>query len=158
MSYYDRAGTVVDGRPAFANAEDKANEEATRQAIEAAWGAELKRYGGHFDAIDWYAVKGGKIAAHVEMKARSHDASKYPTVFLNFRKWHALLMAWQYTGKPSLFVVRFQDSIRWIDVSRVDARRIRMGGCARIVKAKSDIEPVIEIPIAEMKVLGGPKQ
>lgn len=152
-SYYDRRQRIIDGRSAFANAADAANEEQVRAAIEAAWGVELRRYGGHFDAIDWYALRAGKIAANVELKSRTHESGKHPTVFLNMRKWHSLLIAWLYTGRPSIFVVKFEDGIRWIDVAKVDARNVRIGGCSRIVKARSDVEPVIEVPIADMTIL-----
>lgn len=152
-SYYDRRMTTVGGRDAFADEADRANEEEVRAAVEAAWNVDLKRYGGHFDAIDFYAVRAGKIAAHVEIKSRSHASGKFPTVFLNQRKWHSLLMTWLYTGLPSIFVVRFTDGIRWIDVREVDARKIRMGGCSRVVKAKSDVEPVIEVPVDQMNTL-----
>jgi hypothetical protein len=47
--------------------------------------------------------------------------------------------------------VQFTDTIRYIDVAAVDARAIMIGGTNRIVKAKSDIEPVILVPIADMK-------
>lgn len=151
--YYDRKATIVDGRAAFANASDKANEQEVKAAIESAWGVELKRYGGHFSQIDYYALRDEDLAGHVEMKARTHDSSKYSTVFLNFRKWFGLTLARVCTERPSIYVVKFTNEIRWIDVSEVDARKIRLGGCSRIVKAKSDVEPVIEIPIAEMHVL-----
>lgn len=152
-AYQDRRHTIIDGRAAFANDGDRRNEDAVRRAIERAWGVELHRYGGHFAPIDWYAVRDGRPAANVEIKARSHASTKFPTVFLNFRKWHNLITPWIYTGKPSLFVVKFTDGIRWIDVARVDARALRMGGCSRVVKALSDVEPVIEIPIADMRIL-----
>lgn len=152
-TYYDRRPTTIDGQSAFANAHDKANEEDVRAAIESAWGVEIRRYGGHFDAIDFYALRGQKIAAHLELKSRTHESTKYPTVFLNVRKWMALTMTWLNMGVPSLFIVRFTNEIRWIDVKNVDARNIRLGGCSRVVKAKSDIEPVIEVPIGQMNTL-----
>lgn len=152
-AYYQRTPSVIDGREAFANAGDKANEEHVRAVLEAAWDVTLHPYGGHFTPIDMYAVRDGKPVANVEVKCRTHASDKYATIYLNFRKWHQLIVPWVFTGLPSIFVVKFVNEIRFIDVAKVDARNVRVGGCSRVVKAKSDIEPVIEIPIREMGVI-----
>lgn len=152
-SYYDRKPTLADGQSAFANSRDHANEEHVRAIIEAAWKVKMHRYGAHFAAIDWYCVRAGNIVAHIELKSRSHDSGRYETVFLNVRKWMSLTMAWLHMDVPSYFIVKFTDEIRWIDVSQIDARKVRLGGCNRIVKAKSDVEPVIEVPVGQMNTL-----
>ncbi|WP_165253784.1 hypothetical protein, partial [Paludisphaera soli] len=109
---------------------------------------------GRFNPIDWYALRDGRIVAYVELKTRSHGPDAFPTVFLNQRKWLALTMSFVYTAVPSIFAVRFAgDEVRWIEVDRIDARRLEIAGCRQLVKARTDREPVIHVPIAEMHVL-----
>ena len=85
-----------------------------------------------------------------ELKTRSHSSSQYRTVFLNVRKWLALLMAENGLGVPSVFVVRFTDCVKWIKIADIDGTKIRIGGCKQIVKSRNDIEPVIEVPVRSM--------
>ena len=83
---------------------------------------------------------------------RLHAVDRYPTVFLNVRKWMALNLASVGLGVPSVFVVRFTDALCWCSVGlsmgavRIDGRRDR--------RKPSDIEPLIEVPVAEMRRLG----
>ena len=150
-SYYDREfRTLPDGTRTFKTEADDANEQQAKAIIEKAWKCKLHAYP-RFHPIDWYAERHHKLVAHVELKTRSHSSDKYDSVFLNFRKWLALTLASTGAGVPSLFVVQFTDKILYIDVSTVDARRIDVRGTSRIVKAESDIEPVVLVPISEMK-------
>lgn len=156
MSYYDRVGAVnSDGTPLFGNAGDEQAEREARALIEGAWRVELRKFA-PLSPVDFYAVRDGRVAGVVEFKRRSHSSDAYPTVFLNVRKWLALMMAANGLGVGAAFVVAFTDGTRWIDLKDVDARRVRMGGCSRVVKSQSDIEPVIEVPVSEMRALGAP--
>jgi hypothetical protein len=103
--------------------------------------------------VDWYALRHARIVGVAELKSRTHSSFQYPTVFLNVRKWLALQIASIGMGVPGLFVVRFTDGIAWIPIADIDPRRMILGGCSRVVKAESDIEPVIEVLIATMKLL-----
>lgn len=150
MTYYNRT-TQAGG--AFANAQDKTSEREVAAMLESAWKCKVHQYRMPYSPIDFYAEKGGKMAALLELKTRSHASTQYPTVFLNFRKWIALRMATTGTGVPAIFVVRFTDGLYYINVAEVDARRMIIGGCKRIVKANQDIEPVIEVPVEDMQCL-----
>lgn len=165
--YYSRSSTSTSGGPAFATDDDGRNEAAAKEAIEAAMKVELVRYGGRFNPIDWYATRDGRIVAYLELKTRSHSASTFPTVFLNLRKWNTLLTTWLYTSVPSYFFVAFRRDgdaaggpslasgvdVRCIDVAAIDARCIEVGGCNRRVKSRTDREPVIHVPVSDMKVI-----
>lgn len=87
------------------------------------------------------------------MKTRSHSADRFLTVFLNVRKWLALSLAEAGLGVPALYIVSFADEQRYIRVNEINASQMRVGGCRRVVKASSDIEPVIEVPVNAMKKL-----
>jgi hypothetical protein len=155
MPYDERtARPNSDGSPLFASDCDRANQERVRVAVEAAWGCEL-RYFGDLCPLDFYALRDGRMVGIVEVKSRSHDSGHFPTVYLNVRKWLALLMAEVGLGVPAVFVVSFADGIRFIRAAEVDARQLKIGGTAQIVKSHSDIEPVILVPVSAMRVLNG---
>ena len=150
-SYYTRENVVhLDGTNVFQTGEDRDNERAVADIIEKAWSCELRPFGA-LSPIDWFAVRYGRLVGLVELKSRPHEANRYPTVFLNVRKWLALQLAEAGLGVPSLFVVKFTDATMWIPLRDIDASQLTIGGCARKVKSNSDVEPVIEVPISRMR-------
>jgi len=149
-SYYRRAGERhVDGTLLFKKPEDDEAERTVARLVEQRRGCEVRAFGA-LCAIDWYVMRAERLVGLLELKHRSHSSDRYPTVFLNVRKWLALLLASQGLGVPGVFIVKFTDGVRWINVADVDARHHRIGGCKRRVKSVSDVEPVIEIPVSEM--------
>lgn len=153
MDYYDRETTTfLDGTPIFKTEEDERSESEISKAIEKVWVCKLHSFG-RLSLIDWYAVRHGRPVGLLELKTRSHDSHKYETVFLNVRKWLALQMASCGMGLPAIFVVRFTDGVRFISLADVDASRFSMGGLKHIKKSRNDIEPLIEIPVRDMKEL-----
>lgn len=150
--YADRkARSNDDGTPLFATDEDVASELGIMQRVEVAWHCELHRFG-RLCQVDCYALRSGRFVGVAEIKRRQHESKRYPTVFLNVRKWIALQMASAGICVPAIFIVGFDDRIMWIDVARVQGR-VRIGGHAQIVKSHSDIEPVFEVPVSEMRGL-----
>lgn len=150
-SYYDRqAATHLDGTPVFATAADRQAEADVAAALGRAWGCELRAFG-PLCPVDCYAVRDGRLAGLVEIKSRSHPSGAYPDVFLNVRKWLALTLGSAGLGVPALFAVRFTDGVFWVPVAEVDARPVVIGGCREQVKARSDVEPVILVPVAIMR-------
>jgi hypothetical protein len=91
----------------------------------------------------------------LELKARSHAISTYATVFLNVRKWLALSLAQIGMGVPAVFVIKFSDDLRWIPLADIDPRRLSIAGCHRLVKAKNDIEPIVEVPVNRLRPFRG---
>ena len=155
-SYYDRhAAKHLDGTPIFATSEDRKSEEEVARIIESTWGCEVRSFGS-LAIIDWYAMRDGRMVSLLELKTRSHSSTRYQTVFLNVRKYMALFWGQACLNVPALFCVRFTDEIRWIRVYDIDATKHKIGGCASRVKSVTDIEPVIEVPVAKCKILGRP--
>jgi hypothetical protein len=153
MSYYERINVEhLDGSRIFHAPEDVRAEEEVAKIVASAWQCALYRFGA-LCPIDWYAVRFERMVAVLELKTRSHTVGTYPTVFLNVRKWLALQMASAGLGVPAIFVVKFIDRVLWVPVTQVDASNFRIGGCGQFVKARSDIEPVIEVDVAILKPL-----
>lgn len=154
MSYYNRvATTFVDGSPVFKSEEDERNEGTVAGDIERAWGCDARSFG-KLAPIDWWFSRHGRVVGIGELKSRTHPHSQYPTVFLNVRKWLALVLASSGMGVPAIFVVRFSDDTRWIPVRDIDASNVSVGGLTHTVKSRNDIEPVIGVPVAVMRTLG----
>jgi hypothetical protein len=153
MTYYERSNVVhIDGSHIFRTQEDRDIEREVASQIEAAWRCQMHEFGA-LSPVDWYAVRMNRMIGVAELKARSHPFGSYPTVFLNVRKWLALSLASLGMGVPAVFVVKFSDSVYWIALAQIDPRQFRIAGCSRLVKAKNDIEPVIEVPISQFRAL-----
>lgn len=152
VSYYDREQAEhTDGTPIFLTDEDEAAERAVAEQLEGKWRCELRRWG-KLAPLDWYAVRDERLIGVVELKARSHARERFPTVFLNVRKWLALLLAQQGLGVHATFVVAFADGVWWVPVRLamgdheiVDARKRSHG--------KNDSEPVIAVPVSALQPL-----
>lgn len=153
--YYGREPTILDtGMASFVTKEDEANEQDVAREIERAWKCTLHKFA-MLSPIDFYALRDGQIKGLVEIKNRSHASTTYPNVYLNVRKWLALQMGSVGMGVQAVFVVRFTDETRFIDMRDVDASKFRMGGVVkdRAIKSRADWEPVIEVPVAKMTLL-----
>jgi len=152
-AYYDRAVTqFTDGTPIFKSEADEQSESEIASLIEQSWKCQCHSFG-KLAPIDWFFVRDGRLVGVGELKTRSHDSQKHSTVFLNVRKWLALHLAASGLGVPAVFVVRFTNETRWIDINKINASAVRLGGCKKIVKSRNDIEPVIEVPIHTMPPL-----
>jgi len=153
--YYEREQlTHVDGTRIFGNREDEQGEDAVARRLEKAWNIELYRFA-PLATLDWWASKQGRLVALVELKRRSHEHGHYPTVFLSVRKWLALLLGATGLGVSPIFVVEWTDCVGWIDVRTVDASKVEIGGCHRKTKARSNIEPLITVPVSTFSEISG---
>jgi hypothetical protein len=152
--YYSRTpATHSDGTPIFKTPEDEKNEQMIGELLGAAWNCTLHSFA-KLTPIDWWAERDGRIVGVLELKCRAHDSAKYPTVFFSVRKWLGLSLAAVGLGVPALFVVRFTDCVRWIEVANVDAEDVTISGCfPAIRKSRADVEPLIEVPVRDMHEL-----
>ena len=157
MSYYDRPGAPApDKQPVFRTVEDQRAEAEVAAELAIAWDCKVWPYA-PLSSIDWWLERGERFAGMAELKSRNTTITTYPTVYLNQRKYHTLLNASTAHGVPGIFVVKFLDDIRWIDIYDIDAREVIIGGCNKMVKARSDYrEPIIEVPVCQMKGLRPP--
>jgi hypothetical protein len=150
-SYYGREKILhLDGTSVFANETDRGNEAEIARKLERVWRCSIRPFGA-LCPVDWYAERDGRLVGVLELKSRAHESGKYPTVFLNVRKWLALSLATVGLGCPAIYVVRFSDGVYWCSLSEIDARVTRIGGCTTVVKSHNDIEPIIVMELAKMK-------
>jgi hypothetical protein len=137
--------------PIFQTEADTANERAVAEILSEKFGCEIRSFGGRSE-VDMYAVRDGRMAAVIELKTRKNSSTTYPTVFLSMRKYVDLRAFSHLFGVPAIFVVMYDDGIRYIDIGDVDTSRHIMGGNSRN-KAYNDIEPLIEVPVESLQVL-----
>lgn len=153
MSYYQRQAVVhSDGTKIFQTEDDRRSECEVAALVERRWGCTLKPFGA-LATVDYYVQKHQRMVGVAELKTRSHELKRYPTTFLNVRKWMSLNDASFGLHVPAVLIVRFTDGCFWIPITAIDASRHIVGGCMRIVKSHTDIEPQIEIPIGQLRRL-----
>jgi hypothetical protein len=143
-----------DGGFGHSDETDRNNEQIIARKIEAAWGYKLSRYPSKHP-IDFWAEKDGLLVAHFEVKMRTHPSNKYPSVFLNSRKYHNLNLSYTMTGTPSYFVVGFSDGrVGYIAIQDViPGPDIRVIDAPRKYGNQFDREPVQDVPIAALTFL-----
>lgn len=139
-----------DGTLVFKTREDERKENAVAKILERAFDCTIHSYGS-LAPVDYWAEKDGRIHGYFEIKCRSHESTRYPSVFLNVRKW-CNLVNFSHTGYPSHFVVEFTDGVFCIDVHNIDPRDVVLGG-TRARDGRNGYEPMINVPIAHMSRL-----
>lgn len=146
-----------DGSLARSSPEDVKKEEAVRAIIEAAWGCKLTRFG-HMAPIDWFVTRHERLTGLIELKNRKPTSAEKPTVIISVRKWLALMLGAAGLNCKAIFMVNFADGLFWIPVAEIDATRHRIGGWPSTQRAANDVEPVIDVPIAQMRELKAPEK
>jgi hypothetical protein len=133
---------------------DTKNENDVARTIEKAWGCSVDR-SGYFDAWDFYGYKDRRLVFIAELKVRTNASSTYPTVFLSVHKWSRLVAAAAGLGVQGLFIVKFSDKLMYARVRDIDARNHTIAGRTDRPGVANDQEPIIEVPVNEMKQIGG---
>lgn len=126
---------------------DRHNEAKVVVHLADRWKCEWIKNDDPYSLIDFIAVRNFRQVAFAEVKRRHCFVATYPTVYLSLRKWHALFEAHVRTGLSSVFVVQFDDGIKWIEAKDVDPRTAIMRGRFDREDAPNDVEPIIEVPI-----------
>ncbi len=137
-------------RPVYESDENLSEETKVAYLVASAWGGEPVKLP-KFYKCDWGIVVLGSIKALIEIKCRDFKPDKYPTIILSADKWTYLCYSDAALGIPCLFVARFADkSIRYIRPSHQKGFSVKLGG--RNDRSDwQDIEPVVHIPIDQMR-------
>lgn len=104
--------------------------------------------------IDFGVMKGGRIRGWVEVKERKINLFTYPTVILSLAKWMQGRRLALETGTRFFFVIQVIDGSILCSEETSATRKVNYGG-RRDRNDSEDIEPVVHIPIADFRVLGG---
>lgn len=88
--------------------EDLENERQVAELLSHAWHADLKKLvADKLYLADYAAVQNGVVTAFIEIRCRSCSSTTYPSVFMPLHKLLWAKSIWQATGRPYLFVLRF---------------------------------------------------
>lgn len=132
---------------------DERNEQRVCEALEAAWGVEMRKYG-RFDRIDRYGVQNGVTRFVAEIKVRHNESNRYPTVLASAAKWFYLLRLSEALNIPGLYVFAFTDGIvGFVKANEIDARKHRIAGRIDRVDAPNDQELIIDVPISQLEIV-----
>jgi hypothetical protein len=127
---------------------DEAREQAVADVLARCWHCEIHRLP-RFEGIDFYAVRGDRIVAWIELKNRGVASDRFSSVYLSHVKWSQLVDVETRTGRPGMYVVAFTDCVKAIRATHVDVSNPRMyGNSARQVK-----EPIYFVPIDSMRTV-----
>ena len=100
---------------------DLANEIKIINRIEKMWNCESEKMHG-FSYADFILIRGkidgvAQAAAFCEIRVRTNDMAKYPTVFITLNKYKNMLMMSEFTGLPSFFVCQFADRCAYLKLT-----------------------------------------
>ena len=88
--------------------EDLENERQVAALLSRAWKADLKKLTeDKLYLADYAAVKDGTVTAFIEIRCRSCASTTFRTIFMPLHKLLWARATWQATGRPYLFVLRF---------------------------------------------------
>lgn len=96
--------------------------------------------------IDYAVKEDGCITSWVEVKCRSNESTKYPTLMISAAKIWTGVEMFQITKLPFFLVCEWTDKIGFLKIHTVAGYCIRIGGRTDRGDAQ-DIEPVYYIPI-----------
>lgn len=118
------------------------------------WRCEVRRTA-LFSYFDFEFIREGRVVAIGEVKSRRCTSDTYDEVYLTLDKWYRLLDISRSLDVKGFLLYNFEDSIRYIEVGRVDARNARVCGRSDRPEMVNDRSPKILVPVADMGVLGG---
>lgn len=138
----------------FVTTEDHERELKVAALLEKAWDCKVHKYAGEYDPVDFWIERNGVVVAFAELKSRFIPSTKYKTVFLSARKYLDMMLLSMGRKVAVLFIVQFTDCIKYLDVRDLTNQDDVYTVCERLVqRVGNDTEPVMEVPIADMKLL-----
>jgi len=138
--------------PRFESPEDRARQEEARGWLATHFECDVVSQE-PLSEIDYVATRNGRALWVGEHKARFVQSTTYPTVFLSWRKWMALVVTGHNMECGGLYVVRFYDRVLFVTMNKVDARGWRYFDTRHVYRTASDHELVVEVPVSDMTEL-----
>jgi len=137
--------------------QDKESEQHVARLMEERWQCTV-RPTGYLDAWDFVGIKEGRTVFIAELKTRDITSTTYDTVFLSAHKWLQLSHAAAAMHLTALFVVRFKDCVKYVNMKHIDASDHRMAGRDDRTGAPNDLELIIDVPVYLMHTLDTERQ
>ena len=141
----------TDGSPLYVDDLDHQNQERVRALLEQAWHCKLMTFG-KLAIVDYFALQHDRICGVVEIKGARYESTKWGTALCSVRKYDALLRHQICFGVPGLFVADFTDGVWFIRAGDIDHTKFSLKGRKDRTSA-TDIEPLIEVPVASMRMV-----
>jgi len=134
-------------RPIYESETDRAEENAIADMICAAWSCSVVKLPVAYH-LDRAILRQKEVVAWTEIKRRKRTLRQHDSVFLSMQKVFAAHNYHRVTGKPCLFIVRFDDCLAYADM--LPPRLIEFRG--RTDRGDwQDQEPVVMIPVDEFR-------
>jgi hypothetical protein len=134
-------------RPTYETEADRSREEQVAEYLESRWGLARRKLPIK-DRFDYaFLDKSRHIDRYVEIKCRSHNIGKYPTIMLSSSKVLTAKAVSFFLGIPCYLVVRFGDgTIHSVIMSAGGHLPPEIGG--RFDRGDpQDVEPVVHYPV-----------
>jgi|TARA_R110002096_G_scaffold232716_2_gene422638 hypothetical protein len=137
-------------RPIYETASDRYNEGEVLAALTNQWRCEGKKLPISYH-LDYALCVGRTIKALVEIKCRSNELRRYPTVFISLNKIINGKQLADEIGVRFLFVVKMVDGIFYTGVNA--NYTIDFSGRTRNTRDDADVEPVAHFDVRLFKRL-----
>lgn len=125
-------------------AKDLEEEKKMSDKLAKLWHVKIKKLPKNYH-IDGAIQKDGETIGYVEFRRRYMNSDKFKTVYLSLKKWLGLSEVNKESHKPTFWVTQMDDKMLY---TRADGRELMhtVDG-----NHKAELEPVVHIPITEMK-------
>ena len=149
MNYHDRI-PGPDGR--MEEVIDLDTEALIAQMAHDKWNCELVKQQ-PLDPCDYFAVRGNSTIAWVEVRRRNVVSTKYKEIFMGYEKFTKLRTAAIALWLPMIFVVRFNDKMLWIDLTKLLRPKTTYASRGKMARSRAtDNEKAILIPVSQMRL------
>lgn len=137
-------------RPIYETEQDRQNERALADAIEARFKCKLTKMSMKYH-LDFIAERDGKAVAFFEMRQRKNKMMAYSDYMLSLDKVRNADTLTAATGLPCYLVVKWADAVGYCEIPPSDSH-VAVGGSYRR-NDPQDIEPMVFFPVAQFKVI-----
>lgn len=151
LDYFQAEGVVMpNGMVSAASRRSIELERAVMSTLSFIWSLKMGSFG-RFAPLDFWAFRDNKFVSVMELKTHAHGIDKYGTTQLNLRKW-GWMKLYQDLGVKVIYLKLFLGDLYYIDFANIKTTdAVRIGGCHKAFKSVTDVEPVIDIPVDELK-------
>ncbi len=131
-------------RPTYETQNHLSEEKGVVKEIEKTWACQAVKLPKAYQ-LDYAIIRQKEVVAWLEIKCRNVLHGEYPTFMLSLNKWLAGERLARDTGKGFLLVVRYRDSLRYVNAKGISNPEIGFGG--RVDRGDwQDQEPCVFIP------------